>query len=313
MSESDREVILFGSGKLLLFGEHAAVYGYPAIGTSLSAGVTLTLRPAGPWQFPDGAGTTRKTFERFVAHLERVHASLGDEGVPLSKLRGTVDIHSSIPISGGFGSSAALCAALAAGMAPTAPLRDRWRTAHELERFFHGTPSGIDTGLSVLGGTRYFTFPEKGALPKTEELPSVRGVIVAGALPRRSSTGELVAEIRARLEAGERSATVAIERLGSLAERAAFLLKQGAQIEEIGAMASEAHARLKELGVSTEGLDRTIEFGKKLGALGGKLSGAGGGGAFYLLFDDTDRADTAHRRLAEEIPELFLLPADRRL
>ena len=59
---------------------------------------------------------------------------------------------------------------------------------------------------------------------------------------------------------------------------------------ELGRLAGEAQELLAALGVSTPALDRILEAGRAAGALGGKLSGAGGGGAFFLVCSDEDTA-----------------------
>src|SRR5208337_295509 len=128
------------SGKLILFGEHAAVYGYPAVGVSLSEKITVRLWADGAadWDLVDIAERDRLTIRRILTLLE----GLLPELATLSRCK--VTVHSEVPRGVGFGSSAALCAALAraalahAGalspaVGPGNPVRE-WELAHGAEK-----------------------------------------------------------------------------------------------------------------------------------------------------------------------------------
>ncbi|HKK49465.1 MAG TPA: hypothetical protein VJ932_10225, partial [Alkalispirochaeta sp.] len=235
-----------------------------------------------------------------------------------------VEITSELPISSGFGSSAALCTALAqwslavtaagegsaatdgVSTAHTREWREvAWHRAHELETFFHGTPSGIDTGLAALGGVQAFHFQGAtgGTLPSTTALSDHLPPLVVGSIPRNRSTRELVAMVHRRHEQDVPATTRILSDLGSLADEAiAHLSNQAGSPEVLGEMASAAQARLAELGVSSPVMERILSTGVTAGAVGGKLSGAGDGGAFYLVCADTDAAATVRAAVSRELP-----------
>lgn len=301
-------------GKLLLFGEHAAVFGYPAVGMALSRGLTVALQPsktadATSQPLTIEIGDTKEipdtVIQRFVAHIETVARSFA-----LSPLAGAITVTSELPIGSGFGSSAALCTAIARLLAPNS--RDphtTWRIAHELERFFHGTPSGIDTGLTTLGGVQAFHFEASDAprrsnpsvdyapLPATVAVHLPDCVLTVGSIPRERSTKELVALVGEQRRRAPDTVDAMLSQLGALGET----LLRGDSTDSadhtvsFGRAASEAQTILRELGVSTSKLDEILEIGVKAGAVGGKLSGAGGGGAFYLVCAGEEEASRVRR------------------
>jgi mevalonate kinase len=243
--------------------------------------------------------------------LRRFAEFLADRAPHLPPSR--VEITSDLPVSSGFGSSAALCTALAywslaaeTSVADgTAPQREAWRRAHELEAFFHGTPSGIDTGLVALRGVQAFHFAsdQQGGLPAATPLSDTLPPLVVGAIPRGRSTRELVALVRGRREAHRATTEALLSRLGSLTEDAIDLLSgHHTSAEALGRIASTAHSCLADLGVSSPTLDRILQVGIDAGALGGKLSGAGDGGAFYVVCADLETAEAAHAAILQELP-----------
>lgn len=288
-------------GKLLLFGEHAAVYGYPAVGISLDRTLTVGVAPAAEWRFCFGDDAPCEEFsgeyQDFFPHLEEIARRAG-RAARCTTMRGHVSISSDLPIAAGFGSSAALCAALARLLlAEGARPEDVWIVAHRLESFFHGTASGIDTGLSVLGGSRVFWFGPDRELPEADPLTLPRATIVYGALPRRRSTRELVAAVRRRLETDPVGTRDVLDRLGGIAREVATGASGDAH--QLGALATAAHELLRELHVSSQSMDRLISAGLAAGALGGKLSGAGGGGAYFFVCDNPESGQRVAAALHE--------------
>jgi mevalonate kinase len=297
-------------GKLMLFGEHAAVHGYPAVGVSLPEGLTARMYGAAvpQWDLRQVPAEDRDPVAAVLSLLE--------ESVPGFRAAGRCSllIESSVPRSTGFGSSAALCGALAiaamehAGAAPQGTgRRDAWRHAHDAERLFHGTPSGVDTGLSLIGGLLAFR-PHPPALPEIEELPPAGLWLAAAAVPRDEACGALIAGIGERMRSGDQRVLSAVAALGALAQEARNALSARAMsARRIGALADEAMTILGALGLSTPPLDELIRQGKAEGALGGKVSGAGGGGAFYLVAADEQGARAVARALALAAPRYGIL------
>ena len=76
-----------------------------------------------------------------------------------------------------------------------------------------------------------------------------------------------------------------LDRIGRLIEPAIEALDDPAAL---GALLTENHALLGELGVSTPALDDLVSLALEHGAHGAKLSGAGGGGVVLALIEHAD-------------------------
>jgi mevalonate kinase len=292
------------SAKLLLFGEHAAVHGHAAVGTSIPG--TIVVRVSGnseEWDLGRIAVADRPTVAELLRRMEAL--------LPAGRvIRGALHIASRVPRGAGFGSSAALCGALARALLERLPATDArpgeaWRLAHEAERLFHGTPSGIDTGLALGAGMAVF-HPRAGGLPTRTPLPP-RGLwLVVAAVPRDAGCGALIAGIAGRLAAGDAPTAAHIAELGRIAVTAAGLLGEpGSGVltdtptsaAALAGLAEEAMLHLRGLELGNGNQDALLDAGRGAGALGGKLSGGGGGGAFYLIAPDGRTAARVARRV----------------
>jgi mevalonate kinase len=299
-------VVFLGSGraKLLLFGEHAAVYGHPAVGLSLNRDLRVKLQPEGAsgWKIHGGRAEDRDPILRILTLLQEL------TGAQLNgRLRGgRLQLESRIPRGLGFGSSASLCVALAAAVAAGVEEKDSrriWKWAHRAETVFHGTPSGIDTGLALLDGLYSFR-PHPPGLPEAERLPGVALHLVVGAVPRKESARALIGALREKVMERDQGVEAILGRLGGIAAKAGEILRNPNPEEgvktapgQLAALATEAHKILRALDLSTPELERMLEEGRAKGALGGKLSGAGGGGAFFLICTEPRTAAAVAGRL----------------
>ena len=227
-----------GRGKLIFFGEHAAVYGFPAVGIPLPLETTLELHPGteiqGEPTLPDEKGTDYRTFRSLLADLDGQLESSYSTG-------GTWRRRSDVPRSGGFGSSAALCTAMARIALNRGTMgydREVHLLANRLEGRFHGTPSGIDTGMACDTSPAAW-IAEEGDLPIRDPLEIPPWFLCYGALPREENTAGSVGGLRNRWNHGEASIMDAMEKLGSLA-MAFMKLTKGIREGTVGAGAPGA-------------------------------------------------------------------------
>lgn len=272
--------------KLLLFGEHSAVYGSPAVGVSLPWTLTVHHIRGPVWDLP-GLGPYEAAVRTVVSRLEELAL---EQGLP-RPAPGRLDFQSEIPVSSGFGSSGALCAALVNLFWPELPLGHRDLLAWKAEGQFHGTPSGIDTALALRQG--WWALDPSVRPVSAEALPDPGLVLVVGALVREGDTKSLVGSLARRREAGDPVVLSALEGLGTVSGQATNALKAG-RSDEIPALALRAREGLKRLDLETSALSQVLDEGlKRPGALAGKLSGAGNGGAFFLVFQDRASAQEA--------------------
>jgi mevalonate kinase len=297
-----------GFTKLILFGEHAAVYGHPAVGIALPWTVTASIAPANftHWNI---SNLDSKHAVKLDALLQRLPTVFPDllQMPPIE-----ISVNAQAPIGIGFGSSGALCVALTRCLfsylkmdkiykSNEEKLFAVWKYSHELEKIFHQTPSGVDTAISAFGKLCSFGGNVDG-LPICEPIKDIDIPLVLGALPRETDTGSLVSDLRIRKEQNNQIEHL-FKSLGDIASEAIDILKnpQPKFALELGRLATEAQQYLSALHLSTNALDDILKAGLAYGAIGGKLSGAGGGGAYYFIAESEEHAESIAQNLKDYI------------
>ena len=281
-------------GKVILLGEHAVVYGEPAIAVPVSqvrARATLTPLPAGRGltlvaadlgrryplaQAPDDdplALIVRLTLEHFRAREPDA----------------LLTVTSSIPIAGGLGSGAAVSAAIVRALAgflgetvgPTVVSR----LVYEVEKLHHGTPSGIDNTVIAYEMPVYFVRQPQGP-PRIEPFTVARPfrLLIADS-GIASPTREVVGDVRRAWEANRERYDLLFGAIGWMVEKARQAIAQG-ELAALGLLMGGNQQLLREMGVSHPRLEALIRAAKEAGALGVKLSGAGRGGNVIALVDE---------------------------
>lgn len=291
-------------GKVILCGEHAVVYGRPAIALPLlevrasawvedapGAGLHLALPDLGEqWEVAPEA----RADEHPLAFLTR--RTLTMLGAPLAGLR--ITLRSAIPIAGGMGSGAALGAALVRALA--AHLGQALTPAaiaalvYESERFFHGTPSGIDNTVVSYEQPIWFVRGDPDAAPPR---PATIETLALGAPLRlvigdtgvRAPTHLTVGGVRARWQRDPARYEALFTAIGAVSSAARDLLARGA-VAQLGHLLDRNQELLEALGVSSPALERLIAAARAAGAYGAKLSGGGGGGIMLALVTEERQA-----------------------
>lgn len=274
-------------GKVILLGEHSVVYGRRALASAISRRIEVRVADLYARAHRDRghAGDPAANDPRFRAAVARAAELLEVEAGDL-----VVSVDSDLPASVGLGSSAALSVALVRAMAAFAGAdcchAEVCAHAYELERIFHGTPSGIDNTAATHGGLFVF---RRGEPPRQLPAPRPLSLVVAvGRTPRQ--TQRTVAAVRERWQADPVTYEALFDRIDALVGEAEVALGRG-DLATIGAAMNENHALLQRMGVSTDELDELIGFGRARGALGAKLTGGGGGGAIIAVAETSVAAD----------------------
>ena len=221
-------------GKLILSGEHAVVYGRPAIAMAVNRNAQAFITEEGAagtvsFDLPnlkegresftlralrEFHGRVQRNYEEFLAGKLSIREVLYKpvdlfqfafvtvlDGLHL-KMGGGVNIRmsSNIPIGCGMGSSAATILSVLRGLGHyyRVEFRPEWysRYSLEVENMQHGQASGLDTYVSMHGGCVRFQNGEAVEMP----LPRMPLYIVNTGQPQ-STTGEAVSSVARRVGA----------------------------------------------------------------------------------------------------------------
>ena len=297
-------------GKVYLFGEHAVVYGEPAVPCAIErrARVGAQRRDDGKLRVQaddlslDGFtveydGTTENGPDVDVSE-SLVSAAMGYVDGAIEQVRDVTDetdvgfdvtIESDIPLGAGLGSSAAVVvAAIDAATRELGVTLERDELAERAYRTEYavqdGQASRADTFCSATGGA----VRVEGEDCRSLEAPDLP--IVIGFDGGAGDTGRLVAGVRQLREEYDFAADT-VEAIGDVVRNGEDALAAG-DVEEIGRLMDFNHGLLSALGVSSRSLDTMVGAARDAGAHGAKLTGAGGGGCIVAL-DPTDETETA--------------------
>ncbi|MGD2206774.1 MAG: mevalonate kinase [Anaerolineae bacterium] len=281
----------YAPGKVILFGEHAVVYGQPAIAVPVTeVQVQACVEPAegGQGAVVVAPDLGRRVVVREAAYDEPlaciVRATLGRmKCTPDPDL--TITVASTIPIARGLGSGAAVSTAIVRALSEHFGHWFSSRTISDLvyqtEVLYHGRPSGIDNTVVAFEKPVYFV-KEIGWEVFWVGKPFLLAVADTGI---ESSTKEVVSDLQLRYQAEPDRYQPLFDRVGEIAKTARRLIERG-QSRKMGALMDENHVLLQEMGVSCPELDRLVAAAREGGALGAKLSGAGWGGNIIALITE---------------------------
>jgi len=287
-------------GKIILFGEHAVVYGRPAVAAPVTqvraqatvadageAGVRLVAPDIGRDYLLSDAGAN-DPFARSVRVLMD-EAGLSE----LPDLR--ITIRSTIPIASGLGSGAAMAAAVIRALALHLGLKHLATDervsdlTYQVERLLHGTPSGIDN--TVVAHEKPVYFVRQEPQNRIETLTAAKPLrLLVGDTGVASGTKIVVGDVRRQWQEDPERFERIFDGCGRIASLARRAIKRGA-VRELGQLMSENQAFLREMTVSSAELERLVAVAMSSGALGAKLSGAGRGGNMIALVTESTEQD----------------------
>lgn len=291
-------------GKIILFGEHAVVYGRPALAVPVKdvrAKAIVMANPRGTpgslrIQAPDvGIDSWLDKLPEdhpLVAAINQVFSALEVVRSPACTLR----ITSSIPIAAGLGSgtavSVAIIRALSAFLGHPLPDEVVSSLAYKVEKLHHGSPSGIDNTVITYARPIFFvrgSGKDSDTQVETLRVPESFILVIADTgIP--SPTAATVGDVRIAWKASPERYEDLFDAAGNIALAARQAIESG-HPENLGALMNENHQLLGEMGVSSIELDRLVDAARRAGALGAKLSGAGrGGNMIALASTDTSSA-----------------------
>jgi mevalonate kinase len=289
-SQVDLSITATAPGKIILVGEHAVVYGRPAIAVPVwETRATATIAAA-----PFGSGCTlvapdvdrqfdlaQTPEDEPLALITRL--TLAQLGAPANP-DWRIEVSSQIPIASGLGSGAALSTALVraiyAKLGYTADPAQVSALVYASERLYHGTPSGIDNTVIAYGMPVWFV---KGQAPTTFAAQKSLTLVIADS-GISAPTKETVGDVRRNWQADPARYDGWFDEIGEIVQASRRAIEAGDLIT-LGTLFNHNQTLLERLDVSSPILKKLITAARRAGALGAKLSGGGRGGNLIALVE----------------------------
>ncbi len=276
-----------GYGKVILFGEHAAVYGSHVIAAPIPIAIQSKVIDADEgihliiprWGVEERLRQTNMHQYSIYQSLDLILKSLD-----LADRSMKIEIFPHIPRAMGLGGSAALAVAIIRALSAHFRLNLSDEHVNELafksEQIVHGTPSGIDNTMATYGD---FILFRRGTPPLMKSLEVEKPIsIVIGITGVESLTAKMVANVRQSWEKNKMMYERIFTEINALTLRAMKAIKRY-DLETLGELMNINQGLLNAIQVSSWELEELIEIARKSGAIGAKLTGGGGGGAMIAL------------------------------
>ena len=294
MSHDERADMAAGHGKIILFGEHAVVYGSRAIAAPVPLAVRARIvdEKDGVWLVIPRWGVEQRLRSDPAKQMSfEVPAALMLRELGLADRSMRIEVYSEIPRAMGLGGSAAVAVAIIRALDRHFKLdlsNDQVNAlAYQCECVAHGTPSGIDNTVATFGQPLVY---RRGDPPEIHSLQLPKPVqFVIGMTGVEGLTAKMVARVRDGRERNRDVYDAMFKGIDALTVQAIEALKKN-DLERLGELMNVCQGLLNGIQVSSWELEELIQVARENGALGAKLTGGGGGGSMIALCPDN--ADT---------------------
>jgi mevalonate kinase len=308
-------------GKIILSGEQFVVLGAPAVAMAVNLYSKIDVGPSQSGRIEvtadiplhlvgeaDKASSGTKNQEileplRLAATATLDHLASKERGVH-------VGANCEIPIGAGLGSSASTTVATISAVAKSRGTRlDRreiFKLAFIPENYLHGHPSGVDQATCTYGGIIQFRKPSKIKAINVKRPPMI---LVCDSGVHRSTKALVGSVVKRSRKQTDRFQTH-LEEITTLSNGVVKALRDEDD-NELGSLMNRNHELLRQIGVSTPRLDRLVAKARKAGALGAKLTGAGGGGCIIALCADKKIQSNISRELRRDGGTIYNVSLDK--
>lgn len=300
------QAIASAPAKTILFGEHSVVYNEPAIAGAVNKRAVVKIRPS------KNNKSILKSYDlKFEAELDTENKKYklisGKPGIIRYILEALNRAHdhspiemilsSDIPIGSGLGSSAAVTVATLAALYRYNQIKFNKKSlahdAHMVEQAVQGIASPLDTMVSTYGGLVYLSRNKKIERFKV----NFNAPLVVGYTNKHGNTGKMVKDVRSLKNRNPKIINSVISSMGQLTNYAKQAILKG-DYEKIGELMNINQGFLDLIGVNTYELSRMVYNAREAGAIGSKITGAGGGGSIIALCPG--KVDKVARAIAKE-------------
>jgi mevalonate kinase len=297
-------------GKIILSGEHFVVLGAPAVAMAIDMYSEAHVTPKGepgvdvdadiPLRFlggksgnpvvPDPRELLRPL--QLAAEVTMKQVGSGNRGLQLN-------VECEIPVAAGLGSSASTTVAIISAVARSRQIELSKQAIFKLafvpENYLHGKPSGVDQASCIYGGMIQFNRPFNVKTVRPEKEP----VLLVCDTGIHHATKTLVGGVVKKSQKERSDFQDYIAKVREISAGVAKALRKGND-EDLGILMYQNHDFLRKIGVSHPMLDHLVEVARREGALGAKLTGAGGGGCIIVLNKSKAARDRISRVLRRE-------------
>jgi len=306
-----------GYGKIILFGEHAVVHGFPALAMALPRGCraqatigkrdSLSLAPLNT-RVVLGEAVHDKPEATQSEHEAKLHEALTTAfaDAPTDRPKLAIEAVLEVPAGAGLGASAAISVAVARAIDQalgTARSNEQLIEASmRWERVYHGNPSGVDSTMAVLGGLLLY---RRGQPPTPLAVDATPPLVVAysGHAP---STREMVESVARQYERSPEKVGAIFRAIEATVENGKSALMRG-DWHALGQLMIMNQKLLNGLLLSTSTLEDMCNKAVAAGALGAKLTGGGGGGCMIAVASNLDDAKQVQAALSAFDSEAFVV------
>lgn len=279
------------TGKIILIGEHSAVYGKPAIAIPCTAVTATTTVIPTDKNITIQCDLYNGLIDEVPSLLNGIKLVINETlsflNVENSALH--ITIESNIPLERGMGSSAAISISIIKALFhyfnATPTPHDLFRLSELSEKIVHGNPSGLDASTIISQEAVWF---QKGCPVKPFSFEVGAFLIIAdtGITGQTKTAVEKVAQLQKNDTNTHQKLMTELENLTKQTQ----LALQNKSVTKLGTIFNQAHVILQQLGVSHQVVDTLVSVALRNGALGAKLTGGGLGGCLFALADTFEKA-----------------------
>jgi mevalonate kinase len=319
-------VTVSAPGKVTLFGEHAIVYGYPAIVASINRRVYVTASPRNDSSikiiakdlrtpgliitYKDGGVEVTTDYERSLSAMAYLNKSVELTSKYVGRFKGVdLIVSSEMPVGAGLGTSAAVSVATVYAysriLGYELTKEEIAKIAWNVEKEVQGIASPMDTSISTFGG--FLKLWGDGKVFHRERINvDMRLPLVIAYVERKASTKDMVLKVRKLLSRHTSLVKGVMNLIGEVTKKAEKALRDE-DLYALGELMNINQGLLDALGVSDMRLSELVYIAREAGAIGSKLTGAGGGGAIIALTPERrDSVEVALRLRASKTMKVDL-------